>query len=92
MIAKGQYISEWEEGDVVSECFIDLVRGEIVHIETSDEGADYEHHIQDQVQVDVDDKYIIVDVEDEILDAKGIQSVRRAIIDKLSPLIVDTHG
>lgn len=44
-----QYASHWEEGAVYSAAHLDLLTGEVLDIETSEDGVEYEHHLKDVI-------------------------------------------
>jgi len=84
MILSAVYTSKWEEGDIISQCKINAISGAIVDIEASEEGANFEHHIKDEIDVEVGDNYLTLAVdEDWIVDADA-KALRSAITSALS--------
>lgn len=49
---KGVYTSYWQEGTVETSCSFSLSSLEL-HVDTTEEGSDYEHHMHDMVCLDV---------------------------------------
>lgn len=45
------FVSNWEEGSVESPCDVELDTLKIVNIVASDEGEDFEHLINEEVQI-----------------------------------------
>jgi len=46
-----KFVSEWDEGDVVSDAKLNLTTGEVFDIETSDTGESYESLIREYVEI-----------------------------------------
>jgi len=57
------YVSTWAEGSVESSAMLNLITGEVTDIEKSECGADYEHHIRDDIQVSIEGEIIEVGVD-----------------------------
>ena len=87
MIIKGVYTSKWEEGDIITQCLISLTTGEIVDVEVSDEGDNYESHIKDEIQVEVGNEYLNIDVDDEVLNPEHVRAVQNKFYEKLAALL-----
>ena len=87
MIIKGVYTSKWEEGDIITQCLVSLTTGEIVDVEVSDEGHNYESHIKDEIQVEVGNEYLNIDVDDEVLNPEHVRAVRNKFYEKLATLL-----
>lgn len=56
---KAEFVSEWEEGNVYSDCMIDLSNGLVTDIVVSNEGEDYEYLVQEKVIVSLPDNAIL---------------------------------
>lgn len=59
------YVSRWEEGNVETEALLNLETGEVYDIESSDEGAEYEYHIEDVIQIAVNGEVVTFNINED---------------------------
>lgn len=72
----GKYHSDWEEGEISTNCSICKAELSIVHIESSDEGDDYEHLISESVEVFINGKHELLEAKDAELTPAGKEKLK----------------
>lgn len=74
MLKQANFVSSWVEGDVHSECQIDMATGEISQIEKKE--SDFEMLIGESVELVVDGKTHSLEAEDNALTVKGLAKLQ----------------
>lgn len=72
-----QYVSEWEEGTITTDCQIDLSTFSLINIETFE--CDYDHLVAEQVEIIVNGSAHQLEAEDGALTEQGIASLKTVL-------------
>jgi len=72
------YISVWEEGEIETEAFLNTVDYK-VSTESVDVGEEYEHHIEDYLEITYKGKNYTLDCEHGQLSTKSLEFLQRLL-------------